>query len=500
MLVALPTIHLPLRTVAKRTADTKAQATRATGDGRMKNSLIFWLMLLAIVAIAGLAYVDEEREGAAALADLAQEQTTLAQNLAMALSAQLSATQQDALTVSPSHPSERPEIPSVLAIYLSQLVHASGSAESPNRLMVLLQPPGTAKVYASDGRFMEAPEIHAALEAGRSYLRLAPAEAGRLGLPARMALAGFSRFETGLAGRWGIAAVASAERERDRERWARWRLLLSVAAASGLVLTFGGLALRNQRKELLLRHRLELADLSGQRDDRLQRAGRAATMGTLAVGVAHEISTPLGIIAGRAEQLVPKLASDERAAGNVRIILEQIDRIHRIIRGLLGLARGDRPTAEAVMPAALVAGAVALVEHRFAQAGVRVVAEVAPNLPIINGDPRLLEHAVVNLLLNACDACPSQGTVRVLARAGDGNRGLVIVVIDDGPGISPANAGRVLEPFFSTKPSGQGTGIGLAIVQEIVANHRGSLALEAVLPHGTRATIKLPSSEENTHV
>jgi signal transduction histidine kinase len=57
----------------------------------------------------------------------------------------------------------------------------------------------------------------------------------------------------------------------------------------------------------------------------------------------------------------------------------------------------------------------------------------------------------------------------------------------------------VLEPFFSTKPSGQGTGIGLAIVQEIVASHRGSFALESVLPHGTRATIKLPSSEETTH-
>jgi signal transduction histidine kinase len=57
----------------------------------------------------------------------------------------------------------------------------------------------------------------------------------------------------------------------------------------------------------------------------------------------------------------------------------------------------------------------------------------------------------------------------------------------------------VLEPFFSTKPSGQGTGIGLAIVQEIVASHRGSLALESVSPHGTRATIKLPSSEESAH-
>jgi len=497
MLVALRTIHLPLRTVAQRTGDTNALATRATGDEGMKNSLIFWLMMLAIVAIAGLAYVDEEREGAAALADLAQEQTTLAQSLAMALSAQLATAAKDAATVSSSHPSDGPEIPAVLARYLS--LRPSGSAEYPNRLMVLLQPPDAARFYTTDGRLMESQEIHAALQAGRSYLRLAPVEAGRLGLPARTALAGLSRFDTGPAGTWGIAAVSSAERERDRERWARWRLLLSVAAASGLVLSFGGLALRNQRNELLLRHRLELADLSGQRDDRLQRAGRAATMGTLAVGVAHEISTPLGIIAGRAEQLVPKFAGDERAAGSVRIILDQIDRIHRIIRGLLGLARGDRPTAEPVQPSDLVAGAVTLVEHRFAKAGVRLLIEVSPDLPIIHGDPRLLEHAVVNLLLNACDACANQGTVTVLARAGDENRGLVIEVVDDGPGISPANAGRVLEPFFSTKPSGQGTGIGLAIVQEIVASHRGALALESVLPHGTRATIKLPSTEEATH-
>ena len=485
--------------VARRTGEAKGQSTGANRNQEMKTSPVFGLMLLAIAAIAGLAYVDEEREGAAALADFAQEQTTLAQSLAMALSSQLSSALHDASTVPPSQPVERPEIPSVLERYSSLMVRPSGAAEQPNRVMVLLQPPDTAKFYTTDGRFIAAPEIHAALAEGQTYLRLAPAEAGRLGLPARTALAGLSRLDTGATGAWGIATIASAERERDRERWARWRLLLSVAAASSLVLSFGGLAMRNQRKELLLRHRLELADLSGQRDERLQRAGRAATMGTLAVGVAHEISTPLGIIAGRAEQLVPKLASDERAAGSVRIILEQIDRIHRIIRGLLGLARGDRPTAEPVAPAALVAEAVSLVEHRFAKAGVRLLIEVAQDLPIIHGDPRLLEHAVVNLMLNACDACANEGTVTVLAHAGDGNRGLVVSVVDDGPGISPANAGRVLEPFFSSKPSGQGTGIGLAIVQEIVASHRGSLALESVVPHGTRATIKLPSAEDTTH-
>jgi len=465
----------------------------------MKISTIFWLMLLAIVAMAGLAYVDEDREGAAALADFAQEQTTLAQSLAGALSAYLSAVRPDVLDGAQAQPARQPELRSVLERYLSAVVHSSAPTERASRRIVLLQAPGTTDFRATDGRFVAAPTILAALDQGRTYLRLAPSEAGQLGLPARTALAGLAHVDAGPAGRWGIAAVASAERERDRERWARWRLILSVATASGLVLSFGGLAMRNQRKQLLLRHRLELADLSGQRDERLQRAGRAATMGTLAVGVAHEISTPLGIIAGRAEQLAAKLAGDERAAGSARIILEQIDRIHRIIRGLLGLARGDRPTAEPVEPAVLVADAVTLVEHRFAKAGVQLRTDLVPNLPVIHGDPRLLEHAVVNLLLNACDACGNEGAVTVLARAGDDYRGLVLAVVDDGPGISHADAGRVLEPFFSTKPSGQGTGIGLAIVQEIVASHRGSLTLESVSPHGTRATIKLPASEDSAN-
>ena len=461
----------------------------------MKTSPIFWLMLLAIAAIAGLAYVDEEREGAAALADFAQEQATLAQSLAGALSAHLSVVSLGKNPGATKVPVEADAIEN----YLSLVVRQSGSMGQSKHRVVLLQPPGQSGFHTTEGQVVAAPELLAGLEQGRTYQRLGPAEARQLGLPARTALAGLARLDAGNGGHWGVAAVASAERERDRERWAHWRLILSVATASGLVLCFGGLAMRNQRKQLLLGHRLELADLSGQRDERLQRAGRAATMGTLAVGVAHEISTPLGIIAGRAEQLVPRLAGDERSAGNVRIILEQIERIHRIVRGLLGLARGDRPTAEPVEPAALVTGAVTLVEHRFAKAGVQVRVEQAPNLPTIHGDPLLLEHAVVNLLLNACDACGEDGTVTVLTHAGDGNHGLVISVVDDGPGISIKDAGRVLEPFFSTKPSGQGTGIGLAIVQEIVTSHRGSLVLESVAPHGTRATIQLPSSEDAAH-
>lgn len=439
----------------------------------MKSLPIFLLMLFAITAIAGLAYYDESREAAAALADFAHEQTTLAQSLAGVLKAHL------------GDEGGR-------AIARRQM----RATEEPQRLSVFLRPPGAPGLQDSAGRPVTGgDEIVRALGQGSRYVRLAPVQAGDLGLHPRTAVAGLAQVDGDPAGPWGVAVVASAERERDRERWARWRLILSVAAASGLVLTFGGLALRNQRKELVLEYQLELADLRAKRDEHLERAGRAATMGTLAVGIAHEISTPLGIIAGRAEQLSARVAGDERSAGSVRIILEQIDRIHRIIRGLLGLARGDRPTAEPVEPRHLIDGAVALVEHRFAKAGVHLLTDIAPALPVVQGDARLLEHALVNLLLNACDACASDGSVLVRARTDKGD--LLVSVVDDGPGISDAD--RVLEPFFSTKPRGQGTGIGLPIVQEIVASHRGSLLLEPVRPHGTQATIQLPSSQDSVH-
>lgn len=109
----------------------------------------------------------------------------------------------------------------------------------------------------------------------------------------------------------------------------------------------------------------------------------------------------------------------------------------------------------------------------------------------MRGDARLLEQALVNLLLNACDACRRGGRVTV-GVATDG-ASVTFTVTDDGAGIRPEHAARVLEPFFSTKPSDQGTGLGLSITKEIVAIHRGTLALEPGAPQGTRATIRVPT-------
>jgi signal transduction histidine kinase len=273
--------------------------------------------------------------------------------------------------------------------------------------------------------------------------------------------------------------------------------VLSVFTAAGMVLAFGGIALRVQRKELMLERGLAVAEARHRSDERLQRATRAAVMGTLAMGVAHEISTPLGVIAARAEQLLPRVAHDERLSAGTEAILAQTKRINEVIRGLLGLARGDAPSAQRVDPREFIDNAVGLVEHRFAKAGVALRRAVDRDVPPVVGDPRLLEHAIVNLLLNACDACKGGGDVCVTATL-TGNE-VEIAVEDSGEGISLADAGRALEPFFTTKARVGGTGLGLALVHEIVTSHRGRLVFSEAEPRGTRAAIVLPRAEEIAH-
>ncbi|HEY0251860.1 MAG TPA: ATP-binding protein, partial [Kofleriaceae bacterium] len=191
---------------------------------------------------------------------------------------------------------------------------------------------------------------------------------------------------------------------------------------------------------------------------------------------------------GRAEQLQARVAGDDRAEKHVRTILEQADHINDVVRGFLGLARGAPIALTATRPDEIVKEATALVEHRFARANVMLVEQLAGQLPQIRCEPLLFKHALVNLLLNACDASPAKSTVRVEVSADAGE--IWFAVSDEGEGITADHAARVTEPFFTTKPSG--TGIGLAIVNEIAKTHRGTLDLAQITPHGTRAEIRIP--------
>jgi signal transduction histidine kinase len=445
-----------------------------------------WLpvaMVLALVTVFAMALLDEQREQAAALDDFAREQAVLARSVAGQLRSRLLLLRREAALARP-----------LPAPVLGEIIAGVAEIERPADLIALVLPPAAAEFHTTDGRIVAQDTIARALGGGQTSVRLGRAEAASLGLPPRTAWAGLARIDAGSLGRWGIATVASAERERDRERRASWRLGLGVALATGLVLLFGGVAMRNQRKELDLTRELTVADLERRRDEQLVRASRVATMGTLAMGVAHEISTPLSVIAGRAEQLLARAAGDERAARGAQAILDETERISQVIRGFLGIARGGDPPRERIEARQVVDAAVGLCEHRFVKAGVALRTDVAQPLPLLYGDRRLLEHALVNLLLNACDACQGQGAVTVELRREAGR--LAFCVADDGTGIPAAIAERALEPFFTTKPFGEGTGLGLAIVHEIVKGHRGELSLRPRSPRGTLACFLIPLPDE----
>jgi signal transduction histidine kinase len=458
---------------------TTPRPTPPRHDLRPAVSLIVF-MLLAVAGVAALAFWGEVRESRAALGDFAREQATLARAIAAQLTTQLAAAGRD--------PALRAEV--LAGRVPAAVLDGAAQVERSGAVRVLFLGPRGEALLGTDGGAVESAPIRAALATSLPSIWLQRPEAGAIGLPPRRAAVGLAAAEGGPLGRFGVAVASSAERMRDREARGRARLGLGVLLAAGLVSVFGSLALHRQRRGLLLERELSLSAVARARDAELSTASRAAMMGTLAMGIAHEISTPLGIIAGRAEQLAPRVEGDERAARAVQAILEQGERIRRVIQGFLGLARGGAPALADAAPAAVVEAATALVEHRFGAAGVTLAADVPAELPSLHGDAPMLQQALVNLLLNACDACERGGHVTVRVRS-DGDR-LAFTVADDGRGISAEEAERALEPFFTTKSAGHGTGLGLAIANEIVKLHRGTLALRAASPRGTHATLILP--------
>lgn len=483
-------------------------------------ALVIW-MIVAIAAVASLAYWDEQREARAALDDFADDQAWLAQALSRALVERFSLVEREAveaakgmadgarpadhIVIFDDRAAARKRSDDDRSVFLFEVVargapvkyavvpvrrllSSVSSFERPGDVCVLLRPPGRRVLIASDGSAREATAISAAAETGLRSVRISRGEAAEIGLPPRMAMAGLASVDGAALGTWHVAVVATAQSERDRELRARARLLLSVGVVTGLVVAFGGAALRRRTKELDLRHALAINAIETDHDERLVRADKLATLGALAMGIAHEVSTPLCVIMARAEQIATRPDADDRIRRNGALIVTESERINEVIRGFLALARGNAPILDDALPAALARNAMELVLHRFAKAGVTLDSQLDDDAPPVACDARLFEQVLVNLLLNACEACKQGGHVDLSVRA-DGAR-VAFIVTDDGDGICADDALRATEPFFTTKP--EGTGLGLAIANEIIKHHRGSLVLRpGTTGRGTQAVVEL---------
>ncbi|MBZ0170693.1 Histidine kinase [Candidatus Methylomirabilis lanthanidiphila] len=241
-----------------------------------------------------------------------------------------------------------------------------------------------------------------------------------------------------------------------------------------------------QAREQILEETIKKVELERQ----LQHSEKLAAVGRLAAGLAHEIGTPLNIISGRAEYLLPALSESHPSAQSLRIIVEQIARIRRIIEQLLGYARVTPPHIAPTSLSEVFSNVLSLLDHELTQRSIRVTSRIPDTLPKLAADPYLLEQVFVNLLLNALDAMPEGGQVRVAAEAK--RDWIEVSVADTGCGIPPESLPRIFDPFFTTKKVGEGTGLGLSVVYGIVKDHGGTIEVKSEPDEGTTFLITFP--------
>ncbi len=236
-----------------------------------------------------------------------------------------------------------------------------------------------------------------------------------------------------------------------------------------------------------------MADAIQEREQRLIRSERLATVGRMAAQIAHEVRNPLSAIGLNAELLGDELSGDAAEARRmVASIIGEVDRLTDITETYLRFTRLPRPKLEREEIGALVASVVALGRGEIAQEGIAIEVDIAADLPDLPADEAQLRQALINLVRNAREALAGAPVKRLgISVAHDrAARRLVVRVSDSGAGIDKADLGKIFDPFFSTKA--QGTGLGLALVQQIVVDHGGQIDVDSAPGRGTTFTLAFP--------
>jgi signal transduction histidine kinase len=223
----------------------------------------------------------------------------------------------------------------------------------------------------------------------------------------------------------------------------------------------------------------------------LEHSERLASVGRIAASMAHEINNPLSGVSAAVEQVAEaaKRSHDADLSECADDLAIAVERIRSFVDHVCGFVRREAPTLANAPLANAVEMALRMVKPRASARRVRVEVEGDPEVVVHHDAPRL-SQAVTNLLSNAIDAAPAErGRVTLsISRAGDA---VSLCVDDDGPGVDPKLAGKLFEPFATSKPPGAGTGLGLAIARQIVDDHGGVLTLGPRPGGGTRALIRL---------
>jgi signal transduction histidine kinase len=324
--------------------------------------------------------------------------------------------------------------------------------------------------------------------------------------------------------RAGVVSIEGLEREilalRNRQGEEREALLLIVRALellnASVVLAIlgeeqllGMLVLRDERlREAYSSEEIELfrgvaATIgvtlqNSQIYERMKERDRLAALGQMAAGLAHEIRNPLGSIKGAAQFLRPVEGQkpDESTREFLDIIVEEVDRLNKIVSQFLDYARPYRGDQSPLDVNDVVRKTVNLFEREQTGSRVEIAMNLLEGLPPVRADAQQLRQVFLNLAINAFDAMPQGGRLQISTgirrstRRGVAAAFLEIRFRDDGIGIPPADLRNLFVPFFTTKE--KGTGLGLAISQRIIENHGGTIEVRSQPGSGSTFTVLLP--------
>lgn len=224
--------------------------------------------------------------------------------------------------------------------------------------------------------------------------------------------------------------------------------------------------------------------------DQLRHADRLATIGQLSAGVAHELSEPLGRILGFAQLMAKTEGLPDQVSRDIEKIVRATLHARDILKNLLLFARQMPPSKVSVDLNRLVDEGLEFLQTSCSRIGITLTRELAQDLPELKADSGQLLQVIVNLVVNALQAMPDGGTLSLRTFTRDDK--VMLVVDDDGVGMSEEISRQIFIPFFTTKDVGEGTGLGLSVVHGIVTSHGGSIRVESRPGGGTRFEVSFP--------
>ncbi|HET8550325.1 MAG TPA: ATP-binding protein [Bryobacteraceae bacterium] len=256
---------------------------------------------------------------------------------------------------------------------------------------------------------------------------------------------------------------------------------------------------------------LYLKDVTEERElrEQLRHAQKVEAVGQLAGGVAHDFNNLLTIILGYGHAVAESLGETHPARNSMDEVLKAAERAAGLTQRLLAFSRKQLVQPETVDLNAIITGMEGMLRRLIGEDVVLHI-ELDPGIGNIRADRNQIEQIVMNLSVNARDAMPSGGDLRIATRsrtsgreaqADNGSPGAyaVLVVSDTGHGIAPAIKGRIFEPFFTTKETGRGTGLGLSVVQRIVQDNQAQISVESEPGRGTRFEVSFPIVGHTVH-